>query len=715
MKNYILMLILVFFIFKIDSIADEGMYLISLLHELDTNQLKEAGLELSIEDIYSINRSSLKDAIVIFGRGCTGEIISEEGLILTNHHCGYGAIQSHSTVENNYLKDGFWASTREEEIPTPDLPVTFLIKAEDVTEKVMSQISDSLTQVEKLDIIDEICLEIEEEVTNENLFHEATVKPMFEGNSYILFVYKKYNDVRFVGAPPSSIGKYGADTDNWMWPRHTCDFSLFRVYTDAEGNPAEYSEDNIPLKAKKHFPISLEGYDKNDFTFIMGFPGRTERYMTSFELEGLMEVINPNREKIRGVRQEILLEDMMSDEKIRIQYASKYSRSSNYWKFSIGQNKGLEKLNIRQKKLQQEEDFRDWINEDEARLEKYGEVLPTIEKSMKIKMPYTHAVQYLNECFKRSCEIFTMAQNTNSLYYTLKNGKNNIDEKIQLLQKDAKEFYKDYNPGTDKKVVIAMLKLFEENVDKNFHPDIYETIKKKYKGDYAKYVDKMFSNSVFADSTKFYSFLDNYNIKIIEKDLAFEAAMSIGKLYNDLYNEAIEYRNKIDEERKLYIAGLMEMDQAETFYPDANFTMRFTYGSVQDYYPKDAVHYDYYTTIDGVMEKEDPNNWEFIVPDKLKQLYQDKNYQPYDEDGSLKTCFISTNDITGGNSGSPVINGKGQLIGLAFDGNWEAMSGDIAFEPKLQRCINVDIRYVLFIIDKYAGASNLIDEMTIIE
>ena len=715
MKRHILSMIAVLYIFLLNSNADEGMFLISLLHELDTNNLKEAGLELNIEDIYSINNSSLKEAIVIFGRGCTGEIISEEGLILTNHHCGYSAIQSHSTVENNYLRDGFWASAKEEEIPTPDLSVTFLVKAEDVTERVMKEISDSISQVEKLDLIDAVCSEIEEEVTNENLFYEATVKPMFEGNSYVLFIYKKYNDVRFVGAPPSSIGKYGADTDNWMWPRHTCDFSLFRVYTDTEGNPAEYSEDNIPLKAKKHLPISLKGYNKNDFTFILGYPGKTERYMTSFELEELMKVINPNRVKIRGVRQEILLEDMMKDEKIRIQYATKYSRSSNYWKFSIGQNKGLERLNLKQQKLEEEENFRDWINEDESRIEKYGEVLPTIEKAMKAKMLYTHAEQYLNECFKRSCEIFTITQKASALYYTLKNGKNNIEEKIDDIKGDAVDFFKNYNIDTDKKVTEAMLKLYAENINEKYHPDFYKVIQKKYKGNYSKYVDKMYSNSIFVDSTKLYSFLNNYNLKKIEKDLAFQASSSISKLYSDLYSESIEYDNKIKEARKLYLAGLMEMQQDKTYYPDANFTMRFTYGSVQDYYPKDAVHYNYYTTIKGVMEKEDPNNWEFIVPEKLKELYQAKDYQPYNENGTLHTCFISNNDITGGNSGSPVINGKGELIGLAFDGNWEAMGGDIVFEPKLQRCINVDIRYVLFIIDKYACASNLIEEMTIIE
>ncbi len=695
--------------------ADEGMWLISLLNKLDTNQLKLDGLELSINDIYNINNSSIKDAIVIFDRGCTGEIISEEGLIITNHHCGYDAIQTHSTVEHNYLQDGFWAYSKEEEISTPGLSVTFLRKAEDVTERIMNELSDSLSDGERNEKIDQISSEIEEEATNENLFLEATVKSMFEGNSYVLFVYEKYKDVRFVGAPPSSIGKFGVDTDNWMWPRHTCDFSMFRVYTDINGKPAEYSVNNIPYQAKKYLPISLNGYTKNDFTFVLGYPGRTERYMTSYELKELMEVINTNRIKIRGVRQDILLEDMLKDEKIRIQYASKYSRSSNYWKFSIGQNAGLEKLNVKQDKLQQEENFIDWINQNEERKEKYGEALPMIEKSIKSRMPYTHALQYTSECFKRGAEIYAMAQEASSLYFVLKNGKNNIDDKIQSIREEARDFYKNYNSETDKKIVKAMLVLFYENVDKKFHPDFYKTIESKYKGDFDKYVQALFKNSIFIDSVKLNSYLNNYNLKTLKKDLAFQAALSINKLYNELYSETVEIRDQLNKGRRLYLAGLLEMPHDKLLYPDANFTMRFTYGSVQDYYPKDAVHYDYFTTLKGVMEKEDPDNWEFIVPAKLKELYQAKDYGPYDENGVIKTCFISTNDITGGNSGSPVINGKGELIGLAFDGNWEAMSGDVAFEPKLQRCINVDIRYVLFIIDKYAGASNLIEEMTIVE
>ncbi|MBN2519824.1 MAG: S46 family peptidase [Bacteroidales bacterium] len=713
MRKFIYFIILLFLIIKVK--ADEGMWLLNLLEKLNMDEMTEMGMELTSEDIYSINHSSLKDAIVIFGRGCTGEIISDQGLILTNHHCGYDAIQQHSSVEHDYLKDGFWAETKDKELYTPDLTVTFLVSIKDVTDKVLENISDDMTEDERFTQIDLACGEIEEEAINENLFLDALVKSFFNDNQYILFVYEKFKDVRLVGTPPSSIGKFGADTDNWMWPRHTCDFSLFRVYADKKGNPAEYSEDNVPLKPKYFLPVSLQGYDKDDFTFILGYPGTTGRYMTSFEVKELMDIINPTRIEVRGVRQEILLEDMLKNDEVRIQYATKYSRSSNYWKFSIGQNKGLNRLKIIDEKEALEKIFQEWVNSDERRINLYGEALNLIENAINEREQYTLASRYISECFSRSCEAFYFSLSAKSLLYSLKNGNNNMNEKIDNLRKEAGEFYKDYNAETDKKVTKAMIKLYLEQIPDNFHPDFYLILEKKYKNNIDKYVEKIFAKSIFTDPVRFYNFLNNPDPSDLENDMVFSISTSISDKSGEIRDILSNFDDDYSKGRRLFMSGLMEMDTNKLFYPDANFTMRFTFGSVQDYYPEDAVYYNYYTTLTGIVEKEDPDNWEFIVPEKLKQLYQNKDYGQYAENNIMKTCFITNNDITGGNSGSPVLNGKGQLIGLAFDGNWEAMSGDVVYEPDLQRCINVDIRYILFIIDKFAGATQIIDELQIIE
>lgn len=695
--------------------ADEGMWLLPLLQQLNIGKMQEMGLQLSAEDIYSINNSSIKDAIVRFGRGCTGEIISEQGLVLTNHHCGYGAIQQHSSPEHDYLKDGFWAKSFEEEIPTPGLSVTFLVRIEDVTNQISDLLKPEMTEKERNDIITTESDRIAKAAQEGNSYR-AIVQNFFGGNQYFMLVYETYNDVRFVGAPPSSIGKFGADTDNWMWPRHTGDFSIFRVYAGKDNKPANYSPDNVPYKPKHSLPISIRKLQNGDFTMIMGYPGRTQRYMTSWEVDETMKISNANRIFIRGVRQEILLKDMLADRAINIKYASKYSGSTNYWKNSIGQNKALKRLKVYDYKQSQEQKFTEWVNADDQRKIKYSEALSLIQKAVEGRKDYTHVTQYIGEALTRGTELISIASGCIKLADDLKSGKQeDINKTIMIVKDRAKAFYKDYNAPTDRKVAKAMFKIFSENVDKKYQPDVFITIGTKYKNDFEKYIDQMFDKSIFTDSTKFNEFIAKPNLKKLESDLAFTAAKSIFAKSTELFKLQESFNDMFSKGNRLYIAGILEMNQGKAMYPDANSTMRLTYGQVKDYYPMDAVHYDFLTTLEGVMEKEDSDNWEFVVPDKLKELYKNKDYGRYGVDGKMPLAFISTNDITGGNSGSPVLNAKGELIGAAFDGNWEAMSGDIVFENQLQRTISVDSRYILFIIDKYAGASRLIQEMKIVE
>ncbi len=714
-KRFSLMLVGFFVLITSMVKADEGMWLLPLINQLNIKQMKQEGLKLSAEDIYSINNSSLKDAIVIFGGGCTGEIISEQGLILTNHHCGYGSIQKHSTPAHDYLKDGFWAKTIEEEIPTPGLSVTFLVRLEDVTDKVNATLNPQMTESERDKAVEKISDEIAKKAKEGNGYN-TLVKNYFGGNQFYLLVYEIFNDVRMVGAPPSSIGKYGADTDNWMWPRHTGDFSMFRVYANKENKPSEYSKDNVPYKPKKALTISIKGVKKDDFTMILGYPGRTQRYMTSMELENVIKITNTNRIYIRGIKQDILLKDMLADRTINIQYASKYAGSSNYWKNSIGQNKALKRLKVYDLKVQEEQKFSEWVNADPTRKAKYGECLGFIKEGVDGTKEYSHVTQYISESLSRGTELISIAWVASNLKSDLDSNKTDkIKKDISSIRKKAKAFYKDYSASTDRKVAKSMFRIFSENVDKKYQPDVYKTIEANYNNKFDQFVDQMFDGSIFTDSVKLYSFLANPDAQILGNDPAFIAAKSIISKYDELIKLQEPFAAKLSKGRRIYIAGVLEMNQGKAMYPDANSTMRLTYGQVEDYFPMDAVHYDFQTTLDGVMEKEDPDNWEFVVPARLKELYKDKDYGRYGVKGKMPVAFISTNDITGGNSGSPVMNAKGELIGTAFDGNWEAMSGDIVFEKQLQRCINVDIRYTLFIVDKYAGATRLINEMKIVE
>ena len=695
--------------------ADEGMWLPALIEKLNINQMKQLGLSINAEDIYSINHSSLKDAVVALDHGsCTAELISAEGLLLTNHHCGFDEIQEHSTVDHDYLLDGFWAKTKDAELPNPGKSASFLIRFEDVTSKILPLLNDSLTEEKRKDKVREISSTIEKEATADT-HYEGRVQSLYNDNKYYLFVYETFRDIRLVGAPPQSMGKFGGDTDNWMWPRHTADFSIFRIYCGKDGKPAAYSKDNVPYKPKHHLPISLKGYEKNDFAMVMGYPGTTNRYKTSFGIDYTMKVTNPVRIKVREEKLRIMKDFMKTSQKAKIMYASKYARSSNYYKYSIGQNKGLHDLNVIAKKQQLEEKFVRWANANPERKAKYGEALQMIAGTYK-SVDDDIASEYMMEAMVRGPEIFYYAYRTRSLYDALKTDKNaeHISLATARITEGLEQFFKDYDPQTDQKTAASLFRIYEENVAPQYQPAFFREVKAKYGNDFEKYTKQLYAKSIFGSQQKLVSFLAKPRVKVLEKDPIFRASLEIFKILDLIGDETSKTKATLIKGNRLFVGGLMEMEADKTLYPDANSSMRLTYGTVGSYIPRDAVKYDYFTTLRGYIEKEIPGDDEFDVPAKLKNLYEAKDYGRYaDKDGSLHTCFTTNNDITGGNSGSPVINAKGELIGIAFDGNWEAMSGDLAYENELQKCINVDIRFVLWIIDKMAGAQNLIDEMTI--
>ncbi len=696
--------------------ADEGMWLLPLLEKMNGKAMKELGCELTPKQIYDINNTSLKDAIVQFGGGCTGEIISSEGLLVTNHHCGYGNIQKLSSVEHDYLKDGYWAMNRNEELPCEGLTVTFLEYMQDITgilEKTEKKASKQFKDDDEK-VMEAVTAKIDalvKEAEDNNPHCEVEVQPFYNDNVYYLIVYKVYRDVRFVGAPPSSIGKFGADTDNWMWPRHTGDFSMFRVYADKDNNPADYSPENVPLKAKNHLKISLAGVQEGDYTMIMGYPGRTTRFQTSPELKSQIEQ-NDIRIAARTIRQDVMLEDMLADPKVKIQYASKYSGSSNGWKKWQGMKLAFDKLDIIGRAELEEAEFTKWVNANKKRTEKYGTALQDLANGIE-------SGREANNAFTKAFETVYKIELTNfGLTFNILTGRGirNGQDTLAALNSAYEAIagqYGDYSAGTDRKVAKALMKHYRDiaapaNHLKNL-PEDFATM------DIDAFVDCLFNNSAFTSAGSLKEAIAQKGADVLN-DPAVKVGMSI-------YNECLQAQmltmqsaQDLGKARQVYTAGLLEWKKGEPSYPDANFTMRYTYGKVGGYSPKDAVVYKHYTTLDGVMEKEDPDNWEFVVPEKLKELWKNKDYGQYGTaDGEMVTCFLSNNDITGGNSGSPIMNARGELIGLAFDGNWESMSSDVMFEPDLQRCINVDIRYVLFIVDKFGGAGWLIDEMDIVK
>jgi len=713
------------------AFADEGMWLPLHIERLNHVDMDKMGLHLTADEIYSINNSSLKDAIVNLGGGfCTGEIISDQGLMLTNHHCGYSFIQSHSSVENDILTNGFWAQSFAEELPNEGLFVQFLVRMEDVSKKVLKKVKHDMSEDERNEIIESAIEEIKEEAKGSS-HYDVSVKPFFGGNEYYLFVYETYHDVRLVGTPPESIGKYGGDTDNWMWPRHTGDFSIFRVYSGPDGKPAKYAPENIPLQPKHHLPVSLDGVQENDFAMVFGYPGSTNRYLTSFGVNLAIEKTNPARVKIRGQKLEIMKNYMDADPATRLAYASKYAGVSNYWKYFIGQTKGLRNLDVYDKKVAIERELSDWIFDKKSRQKKYGNPVAEIGAAYTKIEEYTIPFYYHYEA-GFGIEFVSKFYKLSSFLGTLQD--EDADEEVikamaSKWQESAEGFYKDYRPEIDREIFEAMVKFFINDLPLEFVPvalqaaiaskqvedPILPGFEARTELDAAGLADYVFANSILVEKEKMMSFLKNPNAEVLENDPGYNVAISVYKSYKSLSSKRGNAMDELETGRRNFIAALREMNGNKKYYPDANSTMRLTYGKVLPYEARDAVHYHYLTTLRGVMEKEDPSNPEFIVHPKLKALYEAGDYGQYGEDGKLYVGFLTNNDITGGNSGSPVINGSGHLIGTAFDGNWEAMSGDIAFEPELQRCISVDIRYVLFIVDKFAGASRLINEMTIVK
>lgn len=691
---------------------DEGMWLPMFFKDLNYETMKRMGLRLSAEELYSINNSSLKDAIVQFGNGCTGEIVSEKGLLFTNHHCGYDAIAGLSSVEHDYLRNGFWAYSMEEELPVPDMTVSFLISMSDVSKEVLGDYIDKLDKSDAEKEIKERIAELTEK-HSDNGRYKVEVKPFFEGLEYYMFIYEIFTDIRLVGTPPSSIGKYGGDTDNWMWPRHTGDFAVFRVYANQDNMPAKFSKDNQPYKPKHFLPISIKGVEKDDFAMIWGFPGTTERYMTSGEVDNTINVSDPSIIAAGSYMLPTMKRMMDSEDRIRIMYASDYAMMMNLWKNKQGELRGLKRLDVYGQKKSIEDRLDEWLRDDISRQDKYGDVLGDIEKANKeISTSMPEQYSWYGNLGLMINKRALMALRTGFTLSHLDKKSDNYPILIEAINAQVQDHFANYDDATEKALfrsLVEMLLSVENSEMKAF-------INKKYRGSIDRFVNHTYAKSILANKSNFDKFIKNPSAKKVNNDPMVQTAMMAYNLIGVGHGEYAEAKQNLEDARHRFVSALREMDKDLVRYPDANFTMRMTYGKVLDYYPADAIHYDFYTTLEGVMEKEDPSSDEFEVPTKLKELYNNKDYGQYaDQNGKIVTCFLSDNDITGGNSGSPILNADGHLIGLAFDGNWEAMSGDIAFEPDLQRCINVDARYVIFIIDKFAGAKNIIDELTIVK
>ena len=714
MRKKINLMCIVMMLFAFGARADEGMWLPYSINGQNLADMQRLGCKLTAEQIFSFNQPSLKDAIVQFGGGCTGELISAEGLLLTNHHCGLGQVQAHSSVEHDYLKDGFWARSKDQELPNEGLTVFFLNYIEDVTDAILKGVTDKMSESDR----DAKIAENGKRLTTEKKGTRdvrVEIVPFYHGNQYILFVYDVYKDVRLVACPPWGIGKFGADTDNWTWPRHKGDFCMFRVYTAPDGSPAEYSKKNVPMKSKHFLPISLKGVQPGDYAMVLGYPGSTDRYSTSGSVKNVIELEDPAIVACRTTKLEQYRKHMDADPAVFIQYASKQASVSNYWKYSIGQIKQLKRNKVMEKRLEQEQAFRNWANADPARKAKYAGIFDEMDKYWAHQSKYTKALIYHREAGWNGSEAVYFSlrfRQLNNIIESKTTSQDKIIERASGMKKAVQDFFKDYNKALDRDVTIAMLNLFYKDVDHSQLPVNLRKVGDKSGGDFTAYVNKAFDKSIFVDENKMNAWLANP--KSLAKDPIFMLMYDILQSYWDLSEQA----EKVDCSRadRLYMEGLKEMQKDRNFYPDANFTMRLTYGSVQDYQPADGVTYSYYTTLDGVMAKYKPGDWEFDVPQELIKLWEKKDYGRYaDKNGDLVVNFITTNDITGGNSGSPVIDAQGNLIGLAFDGNWEAMSGDIAFENEVQRTICMDARYLLFIIDKMANAQNLMQELKIVQ
>ena len=701
--------------------ADEGMWMLTDLKKQNAAVMQDLGLDISIDKVYCPDSISLKDAVVHFGGGCTGEVISAEGLVLTNHHCGYQYIQQHSAVEHDYLTDGFWAMSREQELPCEGLTITFIDRILDVTDYVQEQLKKD-EDPEGLNYLSPSYLSTVAKrfAKKENIktddFTVLELKPFYGANKYYLFVKTVYKDIRMVGAPPSSIGKFGADTDNWMWPRHCGDFSIFRIYASKDGKPANYAADNVPLKVKKHLAINMNGIKEGDFTFVMGFPGRNWRYMISDEVEERMQTTNFMRDTVRGVRLRVLGEEMAKDAKTRIQYAAKYASSANYWKNAIGMNEGLVSLKVLDRK--KDEQKRLLAFGDETGNESYRQAYESIKQIVAKRHDAVYHQQAIYEALMLGTE-FSKIPDTDKLLEALeKNDKKGVKAAITALQEQGKKFFnKDYSTVVDRKVSKQLLALYAQLIPAGQRISIFKVIDGQFAGSTDAFVDACFDRSIFRSSKALAAFLQNPSADKLKKDLMVQYAKSVKEGYKATDEAMKAETNAYNRAHKTWVAGMLALKQKEgkAIYPDANSTLRLTYGKIGSYEPADGKEYLYYTTLKGVMEKEDSENPEFVVSPKLKELYEKKDFGPYAmADGRMPVCFVTATDNTGGNSGSPVFNSKGELIGVGFDRNYEGLTGDIAYNPQLQRAACVDIRYVLFVIDKYAGAKHLIDELTIV-
>ncbi len=698
--------------------ADEGMWIPMLLKKYNIEDMQKQGFKLTAEDIYNINQASLKDAVIGLGREgspffhfCTGELISNEGLIVTNHHCAFDMIQSHSSLEHNYLRDGFWAKTKKDELANPGITASILVRMEDVTSRINAVLKPEMSIGERTQKIKEVSSELEKEaVKGTNLM--ANIKPYFNGNQYFMSVFKIYKDVRLVGAPPSAIGKFGGDTDNWMWPRHTGDFSVLRIYAGPDNEPAAYSPDNKPYQPASFFKISVKGVQEGDFTMVFGYPGTTNEYLTSFAIEQIQNIENPHKIAIRTAKLNIINAAMESDELLRIKYASKAAGIANAWKKWQGEIKGLKRFNTVAKKQREEATFQKWASNRQV----YNNLLDNYQKLYEKRKDLVLAAAYLNEAGKRGAEIVGWSASVRNRMKN-KNFAENPALYKQKLKKEAEEYYKDYDLNIDKKILVEMLKLYHRNLPEKWIPK--EVLKSAGNKGPEAYVENLFEKSLLVDTAALFDFIDKSNAesyKKLEKDPFWKLYTSMDELYvRKIKPELDKIQSEIVRLNQVWLAGLMEMDSDKVFYADANSTLRVAYGKVQGYSPYDGAYYKHYTTLKGIMEKDNPEIYDYNVPQRLREIYQKRDFGTYAQDGEVPVCFIATNHTTGGNSGSPVLNSEGHLIGLNFDRAWDGVMSDMQYDSEICRNISVDIRYVLFIIDKLAGAGHLIDEMIIVE
>ena len=692
---------------------DEGMWLPMFIKNYNYATMQKMGLKLTAEQLYDINHSSLKDAIVQLGDGfCTGEMVSKDGLMFTNHHCGYSSVVELSTVEHDYLTNGFFAMSKEEELPA-SFSVNFLERMEDVTDIVLKDVKDDMSEADRDAAISKAIKALQKENSGEKNRYKVVVKPFYEGNEYYMFIYTTYMDVRLVVAPPSAIGKFGGDTDNWMWPRHTGDFTVFRIYTAPDGSPAKYAKENVPFHPKHYLPISIKGYEQGDYTMIWGYPGTTQRFMTSYEVENAINITDPALYEPLDIILPVINDAMNADEAVRLKYADGYAMLANTWKNQHGEVTSLKALRVAEKKAAQEKELTNWINANSDRQKKYGKCLSEIEAACKaIDGNAYKAYMNVNLSIYASATLQTAFRLSGKAKFE-KGQKPFTEEQIENYLKMYEKLYGDKDVNTEIKIIMASMDVWN-NVPADKRPNIQGMLDKNFKKSKANFKNAL-ANSIFISKENFEKYLRKPSVKAYENDPV--------TLYKDclisvvMQNQAVMAdMDKLDVPRRTYLAALKEMNGKTPMYPDANSTMRTTFGTVCDYYPADGVHYNYFTTTNGILQKEKPGDPEFDVPAKLKQLILAKDFGQYaDKDGSLHVCFLSNNDITGGNSGSPIMNANGELIGLAFDGNWEALSSDIVFNTELQRCINVDARYVLFVIDKFGGAGYLLDEMDIVK